>query len=265
VRADRVDDALRGARRFLEADGSALDRLRIAALLGEPVRERVVSAFVALQDASGAFASPAEAGQPGVRGTLDALLALDDLGLLRATCVPPAVAQLEKAQRPDGGFEGPDAPEGERVYTTGMLAGLLAKTPFARLRTVESAADSLARGFTPGLAQSGGLRVLAGLAHCFGLIPHDRSDEILQWCGRELERGLRSGVLGAVGVARVFACCGARALPGARLTAEDLAAAVAGEQGGDGGWPGSEPRMRRVATLDAVVALLHLDAGTRRA
>jgi hypothetical protein len=80
----------------------------------------------------------------------------------------------------------------------------------------------------------------------------------MQRCGRELEGGYRSGKLDAVGAARVFVLCEAHALPGARIRADEAAAALLASQQEDGGWPAADSvdlRARVDATLDAVVAL----------
>ena len=75
-------------------------------------------------------------------------------------------------------------------------------------------------------------------------IAHEDSDAILQWCGRELERGYRAGAFDAVRTARVLVDCDAPSLPGARLAAGELVAALLGEQAPDGGWPAAGGEQR---------------------
>ena len=87
------------------------------------------------------------------------------------------------------------------------------------------------------------------------------ADEALQWCGRELERGFRTGSIDAVRTARVFALCDAAALPGARLRADEVAAALLREQDSDGAF-GAEPARLR-ATCEAALGLRQLARALR--
>ena len=80
--------------------------------------------------------------------------------------------------------------------------------------------------------------------------PGDLADEALQWCGRELERGFRTGRFGPGAVARVFADCDAHALPGARLRAAEVLEALLAIQSPEGSFPGD--------TLEAARALSFL-------
>ena len=84
----------------------------------------------------------------------------------------------------------------------------------------------------------------------------DVADEALQWCGRELERGFRTGAFSPVAVGSVFARCDASALPGARLRADEVARALLAAQREDGSFPGDGPPER--AACEAALALRHL-------
>ena len=142
-----------------------------------------------------------------------------------------------------------------------MLAGHLAKSRFVRPEVLGSAGNYLAATWSPDRVQGGAWRAIAAYAHYFANVPHDLSDAALQWCGRELERGLRTGRFDWVRTARVFTWCDAHALPGSQIEREELADGVTGEQRADGGWtPGDEtPIAARVAhSLDALVALARL-------
>jgi hypothetical protein len=187
---------------------------------------------------------------------------LDDLRCLNATPVERACEHLAAAQQGDGSWsDRPSAPEDERIFATGMVAGYLAKTPFVRQSILASAADYLAERWDPDRVKGAAWGANAAYFHCFALVDHEQADAILQWCGRELERGFITGVYDAVQTARVFVLCKAHALPGSRLTAAELVARVLGEQLGDGGYAASEDcsRSARVAqTLDALVALERL-------
>jgi len=90
-----------------------------------------------------------------------------------------------------------------------------------------------------------GVPVLGVTADLPARVHSERADEVLQRCGRELERGFRVGVLpgSALAAARVLLLCDAHGLPGAQLTAEELAHGLLAEQAADGGWPaaGGDP------------------------
>jgi hypothetical protein len=82
---------------------------------------------------------------------------------------------------------------------------------------------------------------------------------VLQWTGRELERGFRARRFDAVQTARVLLYADAPALPGGRVAAAEVVPRILAEQAGDGGWlrpedPAPEARVRH--TLDALAALV---------
>jgi len=242
--------ALARARSFVAARGDERSRRRLDVALGQAPRE-------ALGDVGW---RPAE----GVAGALAALSSLDLAG---GRALPALLAWIEEAQVPDGSWSArPDAPEPERLVATGLLAGFLAKTSAARPRCLERAGVFLAARWGPERVQGGDFGAIAAYAHWFANAPHELSDAGLQWCGRELERGFRSGRLRGWQVARVLVLCDARALPGARLGAGEVVMALLAEQSPDGGWLCSEvdDRVRVAVSVDAAVGLARLGgAGTR--
>ena len=106
--------------------------------------------------------------------------------------------------------------------------------------------------------QSGSWHAISAYAHFFSNFPHDLSDAVLQWCGRELERAFRSGAFDAARASRVFTLCEAHALPGARLDAKELVPALLRAQSTDGGWPAPTTPLRVSHTLWAAIGLVRL-------
>jgi hypothetical protein len=191
---------------------------------------------------------------PSVSRLLRLLAICDDLHCMNATPVA--------AQQGDGSWsDRPGAPDDERIFATGMIAGYLAKAPFVRQSVLASAADYLAARWDPDRVKGAAWGANAAYFHCFALVDHEQSDAILQWCGRELERGFLTGLYDAVRTARVFVLCKAHALPGSRLAAAELVARILDEQRDDGSYAASEDSSRRARiarTLDALVALERL-------
>jgi hypothetical protein len=202
---------------------------------------------------------------PGLEASMGRLLRtleiLDDLRCTNAAPVEHACDSLTASQQSDGSWSDREsAAEDERIVATGMIAGYLAKTPFVRQSTLASAADYLAARWSPDRVKGSAWGANAAYFHCFALVRHGQADAILQWCGRELERGFRTGVYDAVRTARVFALCKAHALPGSGLAAADLVARILDEQMDDGGYaaPVDFSRGARVShTLDALAVLDH--------
>jgi hypothetical protein len=184
---------------------------------------------------------------------------LDDVHELESPAAARVVAKLADAQDPDGHW-GPANRETEAVFETGMIAGHLAKSPCASLELLGAAGDWLAGRFSPDLVQGFRWGNIAAYAHTFANLPHDAADEILQWCGRELERGFRARRFSGVRTARVFAWCDSPVLPGARLEPAELLAALVSEQADDGSFgEGSDDRVAR--TWDAWVTFGRLTTG----
>lgn len=246
-------DVVARARAFVLAQGDALQRARANALFAADERNTVCSLLGAIADARSAAA---------------AIAVLDAIGVRRGAEVEQAVAILSAAQRDDGSWSlGDGLDEGDevaRVVTTALLAGHLAKTTCARPKVLRAAGAFLAARWGPELVQGGDPHAIAGLAQWYANTNDELSDAALQWCGRELERGFRSGAIDALATARVFALCDAQALPGARLTADEVVLSLAAAQSSDGSFgPALAPIPVRVeATLDALAALQRL-AGVR--
>jgi hypothetical protein len=206
----------------------------------------------------GAFADASEQAVPATRRALAALV---QVGVMRGAVVERAAQYLVGAQRPDGRWEpAGGACEDAAIEATGRSAGVLARTPCVRLQTLDAAADWLAARFAPERVQGFAIGALGAYAATFANVAHEASDAILQWCGRELERGFRAGAFDAVRTARVLVDCDAPSLPGARFASQEVVAALLREQQQDGGWSSrSGGRACRVArTLDALAGLARL-------
>lgn len=258
---ERMTAALARARGFLEARGAAREARYVAALLGEAPREALRAEAAAEQAAGGAL-PPFLAGDapgPGAASTGDALGWLIGLGFTEGPVVDEAVSWLVRAQAADGGWRDAAARDEEaRVALAASLCGWLVRCPAARLASLRRAATHLAAHWSRERVQGGSYPLIAGYLHAFTSVPADleEADEALQWCGRELERGFRIGSFDAVEVGAVFVRCDARALPGARLGAAEVAAALLAAQAADGGF-GAEPARLR-ATCQAALALRQL-------
>ena len=273
--------------------GAELDRLHIETLLRARAPDALLASLAARQredgalldwrDASGAAtvarensnAARAEHGAPNTkpgaaraelrapdaayRGTLRALGVLDGLGLFDHPVPERAVGWLAARQQADGGFGDAELSEDARIAATGAAAGLLAKSPFARASLLRAAEQFLAARFQVERVQRRGYAPVFAYVHLMSGFASERADEVLQWCGRELERGFRSGAFDAVAVAQVFCRARARALPGAALKASELCAALETAQGDDGAFQSRELGALD-ATLCAVEALQRLGA-----
>jgi hypothetical protein len=185
--------------------------------------------------------------------------ALDDLRALHLPVAERASAHLAATQADDGSWGPADASEDERIFFTGMLGGHFGKTRFARASMLAGAGDYIAERFSPERVQDFAWRAIAAYAHYFANVPHGAGDAVLQWTGRELERGLRAGRFDAVQTGRVLLYVDAPALPGGRVDAAEVVDRILAEQEGDGGWLRGEdpgPEARVADTLDALAALV---------
>jgi hypothetical protein len=235
------------ARDFVLEHGDALQRARAEAFFDAKLRDAVCRGV--------ACADPATAET--------ALAVLDALGVWRGAQVERAVEVLAAAQRDAGSWSRAgrdDDDDDARVVATAQIAGLLAKTPFARPALLQAASRFLTARWGPERVQSGDPVAIAGWGQWFANADDELSDEGLQWCGRELERGFRTGAIDALAAARVFARCDAQSLPGARLGADEVVLSLAAAQSTDGGFgaPFEPPPLRVEATLDALAALARL-------
>lgn len=234
---------------FVDARGDELERATAGALAGAAPRTAALELLESQRTREESI------------GTAHALRVLGILGDLRAldgSLAAGVCADLEARQGEDGAWPADgSAPEEERIHVTGLLVGHLARTRCARASRLAAAADYLASRFAPERLADGAWRAIAAYSSCFANVAHEAADGVLQWCGRELARGFRSGAIDAVRTARVLAWCEAPSLPGAPLPAGELARRLLAEQGSDGGWLPAEARSRvRVAhTLDALAGL----------
>lgn len=201
-------------------------------------------------------------------GTLESLAVLADLQGLTSRAAEQAVAYLTRIQRQDGSWGNVDPtrsdqdPAQSRLFCTGMFAGYAMRTPFVRPEVVDWAGRFLTELWSPERVEGGRLAAIAAFAHFFanGGAP-DLSDEALQWCGRELERGFRSRRFEAVETMRVLSYCDASGLPGATFDVVELLDRLLGEQAGDGGFAALDaggPPGRVAPTIDALRAIRSL-------
>jgi hypothetical protein len=245
------------ALRFVEGAGDELARRRAQALAGFAPATRVVD-WLERADAAAGSEAAARAGDPEAGRT--ALAVLADLGALRGAFVERVVARLAAGQCHDGSFLplGPGS-EAAAIECTGRLLGLLARTACVRDAVLDAGADWLAARFSPERVQGFAWGPLAAYAAAFSSVAHEGADAILQWCGRELERGFRAGAFDGVATARVLLDCDAPSLPGARLAAQEVVVSILGAQEGDGGFaPGAGGPDRVARSLDALAAFLRL-------
>ena len=198
---------------FVAARGGGLARARAAALVGAaPLADALERLDAELSDDDPA-------------SLLLRLRVCDELGARTDARVERCCARLVASQQDDGGF-GAGANLDARLVYTGMAAGFLAKTPFARPESLDAAGSFLALHFAPERVQGFRFESVLAYAHYFANAPHEQADAVLQWCGRELERGFRARAFDAVRTAHVYAACDAHAMPGARIAQDELCAAL---------------------------------------
>ena len=234
------------ARAFVEREGDAIERARAEALCDRS-RNPALLERLAVQ--------PGEDLETATR----LLRVCADAGLLASPLARSLGRVLLREQGDDGAWRPAGGDLDEALRRTGLLAGCFARAPFARPETLERAGDFLSTHWDPDRVSHGRLADLHAYAFFFANALHDRGDEILQWCGRELERGFRTRVFDAVATLRVLVDCDAHSLPGARFESGELLVALLTEQNGDGSFGQAEAAAGRVAeTLDGLHALLHL-------
>jgi len=258
-----AESARRRAAGFVAAHGRPLDRWRAVGLLGDTAPSGPIGTPGVSQRDDGACS--VDAGVPGIDGTLQILAALDDVRALGDEAARGACDYLSAQQCEDGSWRRePGEAEADTLHVTGMLAGYLAKSRWSRPRVLRAAGDYLAARWSPDRVQGFAWPAIAAYAHFFANTPHDLSDAALQWCGRELERGFRTGHFDAARTARVLVLCDAGALPGARIEPHELIAQLVEGVGEDGGWgPAGQgaSRARIEGSLDALAALTRLSPG----
>jgi hypothetical protein len=261
--SDAISNAVTRAEGFLLKSATPLERVFWDTLLRRQDARALLAALAEAQAPDGSLRPWREAGapDPALAATLRGLTLLDALGLLDHPIGERAAAFLLARQQADGGWSEPGADEERRIALTGEIAGLLAKTPFARASALARAESFLAGCWSVERVQGPRYAPILAYVHALAHVPSELADEALQWCGRELERGFRTQAFAAVAVARVFLRARARALPGAAIDASEIVATLLAAQQPDGGWPAEPGTPREVATLEAVEALLRLGPG----
>jgi len=272
----RGADALEGALAFVDAEGDALSRLRARVALRAAAADELGDRIEWARVDDGAFEefSPAAAGWLGrllhavrverrLRGSLEALMLLGDGGQLHRGCAERAVRFVEGRQHEDGSFGPLSGDLGPRLAVTGIAAGLLARSLVARPAHLEAAGDFLGSAWSPERIEAGRWPELVGYSMFHTNAPDELSDETLQWCGRELERGFRSHRTEALGVLQVLLACHVGSLPGASFAPEELLERLLGEQAADGGFDAlcpDGPAFRVGPTIDAMRGVIGLCA-----
>ncbi len=259
--AEDTRKALAGAQRFLGAESAPLALLRLEVLLGLRPGSALEQALAPLVGATSGDACVA----------LEVLEALADAGCLRGGLADRVAESLHVSQHSDGSWHAPggaappamhDAQRAvgarDALFLTAMLGAYLGRTARSSGAALRAAGGYLAVHWSPELVQAGSWHAISGYAHFFSNVPHEISDAVLQWCGRELERAFRTGTFDAVRAARVFTLCDAHALPGAKLDAVELVPTLLRAQSPDGGWPAPTIPLRISDTLWAALALLRL-------
>jgi hypothetical protein len=238
---------------FVVAHGDALAAARARALVDESTNQAVLPLLGEVPDATDLPACER------------ALWLCMDLRLLASPFARALGRNLARGQGEEGAFRAPGAGDDEAVRCTGMLAGCLARSPFARPETLEAAGDFLSAHWDPDRVSNGRLADLRAHALFFANSLHDRADEVLQWCGRELERGFRMRSFDAVQTTRVLVDSDAHSLPGASFTPGELLVALLTEQALDGSFGvAGEPGDRVEATLDGLHALRRFQPASAR-
>ncbi len=239
---------------YVDAHGDALERA-LAGADGRPDAAALEAGLAARQREDGAVVFPESAAGDPIAGTLRALALLATAGTTRGAVARGAVGFAQRARNHAGGWSLGSGDGHAAHLATALLAGFLAQSPYARTRVLQESADWLATRWSPELVRAGDYAMIAGHAHFFGNYPHDATDGVLQWCGRELERGVRGGTLPALFALRVFSLCEAPVFPGTRLAAPPLLERLPAEQAADGGFlPGLPAPWRVSATLAALEA-----------
>lgn len=281
----RAAESLERAYRFLETQPDEWALLRAQVLCGARPAADLAARLGAIQAADGRFpistlvsggalGFPAtdlaalDPDQRGVVGTLEAMLMVADAKGLHADWVEPAVRFLESRQAADGAYRIPtvgvdrSAAQAD-VFWTGMVAGVLGRTPVSRPDHLEAAGAFLSARFDPEAVEHDGYSALMAYAHFYTNVAHDDADEALQWCGRALEKGFRSRQLEAVAALRVLLTCDAQAMPGATFDVVELLDRLMEEQAGDGGFAElclEGPQARTTQTFDAMLGIVRLCA-----
>jgi len=271
---ERAASALEAGLGFVERHGEELAGLRVRTLLGAVDREACTAEIEARQKEDGSFPllGLTRGGAPGladclaagfspeILGTLEALIALSDLGLHHHPCVEGAAVFLQARQHEDGTWGGEEASD-SRLFVTGMAAGLLGRTRVVRPELLEAAGEYLGSIFNPDRVSGRHWEALTAFGVFFTNVGHDLADSALQWIGRELERGYRMRVYDAGLTVRTLLHCQSLAVPGANLDPFHLLTDLVAEQGADGGFAEfseGDDATRVEPTLDAMLGAIRL-------
>jgi len=259
-----IEAAVLRAEAFVRKSATPLERTYWDTLLRRQDARALLAALADAQTPDGSLRPWREsaARDAPLAATLSGLTLLDALGLLDHPVAERAAAWLLARQQADGGWSEPGADEERRIALTGEVSGLLAKTPFARVSALARAEAFLAGHWSVERVQGPRYAPILAYVHALAHLPSELADEVLQWCGRELERGFRTHSFAPVAVARVFLRARARALPGASIDASEVVATLLAAQEADGGWPAEPATPRGITTLEAVEALLRLGSKT---
>ncbi|MFP6654375.1 MAG: hypothetical protein VCB25_02030 [Myxococcota bacterium] len=281
----RAAEGLERAYDFIEKEQDVWAKLRSAVLCGARPAADLTEAIAAQQAtdgrlpistliSGGAIGFPPTATDSlgedarAIVGTLESLLMAADAKILHGHWVERAAHALEGLQSEDGAFRVPaegDSPAAAQadVFWTGMVAGVMGRTPVSRPSMLAAAGEFLAERFEPESVEQEGYSALLAYAHFFTNVAHDLADETLQWCGRALEKGFRSRQLDTVSTVRVLLTCDAQALPGATFDVTELLERLLEEQAGDGGFAELSPEGpagRTTQTFDAMLGIVRLCA-----
>lgn len=165
--------------------------------------------------------------------TVEALEILDSLAYQDCPAGELAITRIVELQDEDGGW-GKQLSMNDRLSLTGQVAGLLAKSPFSPGRSLRAADSFFEDHWSEKRVRSGSLVDIDVYFHWLANYPGELADEALQWCGRELTRGFRSGNFGPLATGRIFVRCGARALPGASVSSREVCEKLIKTQRQDG-------------------------------
>jgi hypothetical protein len=175
--------------------------------------------------------------------------------------VESAAVFLASVQLEDGSWGQPSEPAGNRIFATGMLAGMLGRTRVVRPEVLDAAGDFLGELFSPDLISGRRWAGLTAFGTFFANVGHDLADSALQWVGRELERGFRTRIYDASSTLRTLLHCNALAVPGATLDPFLLLTDLLGEQAADGGFEelaSGVDAARVEPTLDALLGIIRI-------
>jgi hypothetical protein len=273
---EKAAGALERGLAFVETNGDALSLRRAhVALQAEPVASYVAMLHASQSD-DGSFApfdvssagwlgrELARHGISGVfAGTLQALGLHADVRQDSAPNVEAAIRFIEALQAEDGSFgeEGTSSEVDGRIFTTALCAGCLGRSHFSRPEILMAAGDWLLERWSPEQIEGGQFGELAAFSIYYSNVPDDNSDDALQWCGRELEKGFRSRALEALAVMQVLSACQVGSMPGASFAPEELLERLLEEQAADGGFDALSPdgvAARVGPTIDAMRSTIGL-------